>query len=158
MSHTVYTAYPGFKQEPIAQAAVVDAILAVTYRNQNLIAVTSAEKHTKGIIAVARLDGSKQQKISLSVYGLVFVQNPDKELVEILFEIASILNAKVYSERLKPYAGPEDWEKRATEYRKRRNLRIEKQSKRKQIKMLGWMIFALACLLSVLYMSIVNAA
>jgi hypothetical protein len=158
MSHTVYIAYPGFKQEPIAQAAVVDAILAVTYRNQNLIAVTSAQKHTKGNIAVARLDGSKQQKISLSVYGLVFVQNPDKEFVEILFEIASILNAKVYSERLKPYASLEDWEKRTAEYRKRRKHRLEKHSKREQIKILGWMIFALVCLLSALYMSIVNAA
>jgi hypothetical protein len=157
MSHTVDVAYPEFKQQPIAKKALLDAIETITNRNRNLIPVTGVEERTKGNIAVARLDGPRQQKVSLSVYGLVFVQNPDKDLVEILFEIASILNAKVYSERLKSYASPEDWEKRTTEYRKRRNDRLEKHSKRKQLNILGWMIFALLCFLSVLYMSIVNA-
>lgn len=158
MSKTVYVAYPEFKQEPIAEKALADAILSVACKNRSLIAVTRTEKHAKGNIAVARLDGSKRQKISLSPYGLVFVQDPDKGLVEILFEIASILDAKVYSERLKPYASPEDWEKRTAEYRRQRTDRLEKHVKRKRMKILGWVIVVLVPLLLATYIGIVNAA
>ena len=120
MSFHVYIAHPGFKDEPISHDEWIEAAASVAAENEKLVVTPRGNSQT------VHLSASKRQRLSLDTYGLIHAQDPNKELIEIMFQIAAKLNAGVYSERLKVYASPEDWEKRSEAYRQ---LKINRRKK-----------------------------
>jgi len=69
---------------------------------------------------IVYLKSNKRMNLHLDPYGVVTAQDPNEELVEIMFKLAEVMNAKVYSERAVPYKSLEDWEKRTKKYRERK--------------------------------------
>jgi hypothetical protein len=133
MSFHVYIAYPGLKDEPISGKAWMEAVKSVSETNENLVFCKREAK------ATAYLRNSTRHRLNLDPYGLIHTQDPNKELVEIMFQIASKLNAGVYSERAKPYESPDDWEKRTEAYRNRKNELRRKHTKTTRIRLVAWL-------------------
>ena len=131
MSFHVYISLPGFKDEPISAESWSQAITAAIAGDSRLEAFQGSET---GL----RFRDNTRQWLSRTVHGLGHAQDPDRPLVEVMFEVANRLGAGVYSERLKPYSSPEDWESRTADYRTRRDDRERDAKKRRSMRRLFW--------------------
>lgn len=137
MSFHIYIARDKFKDSPISPE---EWFTAATKCDELFI----ENKNRKGqIYTIAKLKADKQQRLDITPYGLVHAQNPSKELVAVMFKLADFLNARVYSEKLKPYESVDDWEKRTQHFRddfvSRRNKYRSEWYKQK----LFWLIMAI---------------
>lgn len=127
MSFHVYIARPGFKDAPIQR----EQWLSVAHGNRKLKGVGNAET------ASFSLPSDTSQRLTLDPHGLVHTQNPSRELVAVMFELAELLGAGVYSEKLKRYSSIEDWEERTRSYRAQhqRNRAHAQSTSRKKLLM-----------------------
>ncbi|MGO8753757.1 MAG: hypothetical protein ACLQHK_00810 [Gallionellaceae bacterium] len=107
MSYRVYIALDGFKETPIS----LDAWLAAARQCDDVIVVEEKNRHGK-ICHFVILKGDKRARLDLSPEGLVYAQNPSRELIVAMFKLSNILNAGIYSERKHRYDSVEDWERR----------------------------------------------
>ncbi|MFA7276340.1 MAG: hypothetical protein WC043_06015 [Pseudobdellovibrionaceae bacterium] len=137
MSYHVYVAYNGFKETPIAPANFQAAVKACPE--------LSVPPKTESF-RTAWLKEQKRQRLHLTVYGLIDAQAPSEDLIHVMFKIAKILGARVYSERLKPYDSPEDWEKRTRTYRQKTEAARQNYRRQKNLRLLLWISFITACL------------
>lgn len=75
-----------------------------------------------------QLQSGASAHLSLAPSGMIAVDNPDRELMEVLFAVAPALNAGLYSAQLRPYQSLRDWERRNTrppaQPRRRRSSRL----------------------------------
>ena len=107
MSFHVYIARSGFKGSPLAR----EQWLAAARGRPELVALGQPEA------ACFALASDSAQRLSLDPHGLVHTQNPSRELVVVMFELAEVLGAGVYSEKLRRYRSPQDWEERTRSHR-----------------------------------------
>jgi hypothetical protein len=137
MSHHVHIAREGFKDDPIPdkewKLAIQDCDDLIFKERRN----------EKGDWNIAILKSDNKQHLNVTPNGLMFAQNPSKELVKAMFNIASVLNANVYSERNKPYESVEDWEKRTKKYRENRERRIREYKRNIYKRKPFWVILAI---------------
>jgi hypothetical protein len=115
MSSRVYIALDRLEETPIS----FDTWLAAARQCDDVI-VLEENRHDK-IYHFVALKGDKNAQLYLSPYGLVYAQNPSRKLIVVMFKLASILNAGVYSERLNRYNSVGDWERRTRKYRHAQN-------------------------------------
>jgi hypothetical protein len=127
MSRDVYIAHPGFKDTPIPAADFAHAVHQCPALRLREIVPANGKP-----VFSASLAGDERARIRLSHYGLGEARHPSRELVEAMFEVAAILGAGVYSERLAPYASPEDWERRTAAYRRAENERVAALARRRR--------------------------
>lgn len=123
MSYRVYIALDGFKETPIP----LDAWLAAASQCDDVTVVEEKNRHGK-ISDFVILKGDKRARLDLGPDGLVYAQNPSRELIVAMFKLSKILSAGVYSERLHRYSSVEDWERRnerRAKVQKDRRLRID---------------------------------
>jgi len=153
MSLHVYVANSRFKEEPISYSAWIDAAISVAASNEALVICERENSRTGKAHAFAHLRSSKRQNMSLNPYGLVHAQDPNIELIRLMFQIAEKLNAAVYSETLKIYESPEDWEQRTKQYRQRSDERYAKYKKQKITKVLLFLTVAVLGALGVFLLS-----
>lgn len=115
MSFHVYVSRPGFKDEPIfgdewvAAARSCPRLSVVEHLNRR-----GVSHHQVKLAGTGKF-------LWLTPYGLIHAQDPPEDLVEVMFEIAAILGAGVYSERLKRYDSVSDWRERTHRYRASRS-------------------------------------
>ena len=136
MSYHVYISFPGFKEEPISIESWSKAI-ADTLAHDNRLEVF--DECELGL----RFRDDKHRWLTRTVYGLGHAQDPDKALVEVMFDVADRLGACVYSERLKAYVSLADWESRTAKYRARRNERRAAAKKNRNSRLLFWAVVIL---------------
>lgn len=135
MSRSVCIAKQGFKETPIdrqswlATARLIDELVVEEYPGNQ-----GALRHR------VSLKSDKASKLWLSVYGVIETQNPSEELVVVMFKLAEMLGAEVYSERLKKYHSVEDWEKRTRKYRQSYEARCNETHRSLRLKLLAWAI------------------
>jgi len=138
MSYHVYISKPGFKEEPIAVEQWISVAKEIAAKRENFV-IGEKKRKNKPIHYFGHLNSSKGQRLDISPYGLVVAQDPTRELVEIMFEVAGNLGAQVYSERSKPYEDVADWEKRTRHFRLKREGNKLKEKKRNQKKWYVWL-------------------
>lgn len=107
MSFHVYIARPGFKDTPLEKAQW----LALAQGHSRLQGVGKTGTSSFALVS------DHAQRLSLDPHGLVHAQNPSRELVALMFELADALGAGVYSEKRKRYQSVDDWEARTRSYR-----------------------------------------
>lgn len=137
MSFHVYIARPGFKNTPIQRG--------------QWIAAASGNGKLKGLgnteTASFSLRSDTSQRLTLDPHGLVHTQNPSKELIAVMFELAEPLGAGVYSEKLKRYSSIEDWEERTRSYRvQQQRNRAHAQSTRRKKWLMWFAVVAVAAI------------
>lgn len=59
-----------------------------------------------------QLPSGASAHLSLAASGMIAVDNPGRDLMEVLFSVAPTLNAGLYSAQLRPYQTLRDWERR----------------------------------------------
>lgn len=124
MSFHVYIARPGFKHSPLTR----EQWLAAAQGRPQLKVLGGP-----GSVCFA-LVGDSAQRLALDPHGLVHTQNPSRALVDVMFELAGVLEAGVYSEKLKRYSSPEDWEERTRSHRAQyqRQRALQRRERRKR--------------------------
>lgn len=147
MSFHVYVARDGFKSSPISVADWVDAA-----RQCSKLVLPDGFNQSGVRISVAMLKSNRRQCLSLDPHGLIHAQDPSQELVEVMFELAALLNAGVYSEKLKRFQSVGDWRERTNSYRMQRGRQLAAARKHKRRRLaiyiaiiassavLGWVI------------------
>ena len=119
MSYHVFIAREGWKDTPISPEEWCVACAAMPQ-----LELKNVGRPDAGLV-VAWLRGQKRQRLSL-MQGFIDAQDPNEELVTVMFSIAERLDAGVYSIRAKRYASVADWRRRTKRYRERRHrLRAE---------------------------------
>lgn len=139
MSYHVYIAQDGFKNNPITPPAWLAAA-----RQCDEVAVEEKKNRYGRIHHAVNLKGNTRAWLSLTPYGLVHAQDPSRELVAVMFKLAALLGAGVYSERLKPYRSVEDWERRTANYRQQRDQRRAAYAGRRRLRAALWLAFIIA--------------
>lgn len=119
MSFHVYVARAGFKSNPIGAADWIDAA-----RQCPELDVRDEFNRAGVRIYLVQLKSHRRQQLSLDPHGLIHTQDPNQELVEVMFKLAGLLDAGVYSEKLKRFQSVNDWRDRTNSYRVQRNLRL----------------------------------
>jgi len=124
----VYIARPGFKDSPLDRAQW----LAAAQGRPELKAMGGP-----GSLCFS-LASDSDQCLALDPHGLVHAQNPSRELVVVMFELAEGLGAGVYSEKLKRYSSPQDWEERTRSHRaQHQRHRAQLQRERRRTQLMG---------------------
>lgn len=137
MSFHVYIARPGFKDSPLDR----EQWRAAARSRAELVALGPPEA------ACFALASDSAQRLALDPHGLVHAQNPSSELIEVMFGLAEVLEAGVYSEKLRRYDSAQDWAERTRSYRaQQQRQRAERQRGRRRTQLL-WAAGALGVLL-----------
>jgi len=145
MSYHVYIARAGFKETPIS----MEDWLAAARNCDEL--VVERGKNRKSEHHLVWLRDRRRARSSRSPYGLVFAQDPDKALVAVMFRLAQLLDAGVYSETLERYASVEDWDQRTAEERLHRQQRRAGYKRRRRLRMaLAVLFIALGAVIGLL--------
>ncbi|MDL5031540.1 hypothetical protein QRD43_06425 [Pelomonas sp. APW6] len=130
MSFHIYVARDGFKSNPISTSDWMDAARQCPKLD------LSDEFNRSGVrISVAKLKSNRRQHLSLDPHGLIHAQDPTQELVEVMFELAGLLNAGVYSEKLTRFQSVDDWRDRTNSYRMQRGRQLAEARKRRRRRM-----------------------
>jgi hypothetical protein len=118
MCFHVFIAREGFKETPIDMSEWI----AVAHQRSELSVTEQCDSRGRSHYSV-HLRDNKRDRLSLTPYGLIDAQNPSRDLVVVMLALAEALNARVYSERLKPYTSIDDWERRTKSFRQELNER-----------------------------------
>ncbi|HSV50629.1 MAG TPA: hypothetical protein VLJ57_00830 [Burkholderiaceae bacterium] len=127
MSFHIYVARDGFKSNPISAADWVDAA-----RQCPTLDVRDEVSRSGTRISLAKLKSHRRQHLSLDPHGLIHAQDPNQELVKVMFELAGLLNAGVYSEKRKRFQSVDDWRDRTNSYRVQRDRQLTEARKRRR--------------------------
>ncbi len=137
MSYDVYIALDGFKETPISP----EAWLSAARQCHDLDVVEEVDRQgTTGHHVTLKAD--KHARMDLGPYGMVYAQNPSRELIVAMFNLASVLRAGVYSERLNRYDSVEDWERRTRIYRQSQDNRRARHRKKRRLRIVRGIAFA----------------
>jgi hypothetical protein len=129
MSFHVYIARPGFKDAPIER----EQWLSIAHSNERLKGTRNSDA------ASFLLSSDRTQRLTLDPNGLVHTQNPSRELVVVMFELAERLGAGVYSEKLKRYSSTEEWEERTRSYRAQHQRNMANVQSKRRKKLVMWL-------------------
>jgi hypothetical protein len=132
MSHHVYIAREGFKDNPIG----IDEWERAVQACQELRVEATGRGRFRHLLA--KLPGDPRVWLSRTPYGLIQTQNPNIEMIRVMFRLASELGAAVYSDRLDRYGSVEDWEQRTAEYRRGLGERREVAEKKRRTRV--WLV------------------
>ena len=84
--------------------------------------------------------------LSRTPYGLLNTQNPAIDMIRVMFSLANVLSAGVYSEDLERYASVEDWDRRTAQYRRNLSERRNLAKKKRRAKYIALVFFVAICL------------
>lgn len=118
MSYHVYLSREGFKQNPIGEGEWLTAA-----RQCEELVVDEQPGRLGNPQHFVHLRGNARQWLHRNPLGIIESQDPAQEMVAVMFRLADLLDAGVYSERLKRYQTVADWEKRTKAYRQSRDAR-----------------------------------
>jgi hypothetical protein len=165
--HHVYIARAGFEEAPFS----MEEWLAAARRCDAL--EIKRTKTWKLEIHEVFLRGNRRAWLSLRPYGLILAQRPDKPLVEVMFRLAELLDAGVYSLTWNEardsliahdrFASVEDWDQRTAEARLRLQQRRADFKKRRahyrkqrRIRFIQMMLFIAVSVLGLVGWSILS--
>lgn len=142
MSYHVYVSKEGFKDNPIP----MDQWLAAARQCNELVVQEQANRQRPNYRIT--LKANKRSRFERTPYGLIHVQAPSREQVIVMFKLANLLGANVYSEYLDRYMSVEDWEEKTREYRQDRDERRYAYRVRRRKHLVLFILFLLACVLA----------
>jgi len=137
MSLHVYIAREGFKETPIL---LPEWLMAARQCEELQIEQRKVKART---VVVVTLKGDPRARLSRTPYGLIDAQNPSSGLVSVMFKLAQMLNAGVYSEDLERYDSVEDWDRRTAGYRYNLGLRRAIAKRRRRLSVVILVLFML---------------
>lgn len=123
MSYHVYIALKGFKDNPISQQNWLEAV-----QHCGKLQTEWLRNRLDKVFYRVHLKSDRNSVLSLDRYGLGHAQDPSKEMIESMFEVAEELCAHVYSEKLRCYTSVQDWEEHTRSYRACRDKRLNQRN------------------------------
>lgn len=146
MSFHVYLAKPGWKKtwqdNPITPAEWTAAVNAT----DALEKIVPPKKQSNHMALGTRLKRDGRQRLRWG-QGFVNAEAPSEALITVMFMLAEILGAKVYSEKAKPYASVEDWKNRTKKYYTKREMR---RAVRTREWWMRWVVFFITVVIATL--------
>ncbi len=139
MSLHVYIARAGFKETPIGP----DEWFASASDCPELRVEKKRSRHGKTFCTVA-LKHRREAGLHLPPHGLIDAQEPSKELILIMFRLATVLDAGVYGDKLNRYTSPAHWETHTTADRKTRADRREQRKLARRWRACGYAAILIA--------------
>jgi hypothetical protein len=136
MSTYVYIALDGLRTSPISEEAWLSAVLQC-----DELVILPGGAPGAGNPRVVRLKTDRRATVRLDRFGIASARDPSKEMIDVMFKVASALNANVYSERFNKYASTDDWICR----RKKQRRIFDKQRAYKEKEQI--LLFGLWCIL-----------
>jgi hypothetical protein len=137
----LYIAREGFKENPIPLEEWVTA----ARRCEELVVKESKNQlHPSYIILLKR---NNRARFVRTPYGLIFAQDPSLEQVRIMFKLAHLLGAAVYSDQLERYESADVWDEKTRECRQDLALRRTAYKVRRRRRILYLIVFLIACAL-----------
>lgn len=131
MPQQAYIARTGPAAAPITESEWSAALRAVPGLRVSDRGVRGQARDT-----VLRLASGASPRVSLDGSGMVVAENPNEEVMELLFTLAHSLNANVCSARMRPYESLRDWERRSGRRRRQRSSSVSPvrwRSRRKRL-------------------------
>lgn len=113
MSTYVYIALEGLRRSPISEEAWLSAV----QQCDELVVDKARASGARGQTVVC-LKKDRRATVRLDRYGIAGARDPSKELISVMFKVASVLEANVYSERFNKYNSADDWMRRRTSHRR----------------------------------------
>ena len=141
-SYHVYVSREGFKDNPIP----MEQWLAAARQCNELVVEDQANRQRPNYRITLKANG--RSRFELTPYGLIQVQAPSREQIVVMFKLASLLDAGVYSEDLHRYISIEDWEERTREYRLDRDKRMSAYRAKRRTKIILFILFLFVCALA----------
>lgn len=135
MSTYVYIALEGLRSSPISEEAWLYAV-----RQCDELVVDRARSRGARRQHVVHLKRDKRATVRLDRFGIAGARDPSREMITVMFKVASVLDANVYSERFNKYASTDDWLRRSENHR--RAFEKQRAYKEKQQQLLH---FAFGC-------------
>ena len=136
MSTYVYIALDGLRTSPISEEAWLSAV----QQCEELVVSSGGSPGVRNP-RVVRLKTDRRATVRLDRFGIASARDPSREMIAVMFKVASALNANVYSERFNKYASTDDWICR----RKKQRRIFERQRAYKEKEQL--LLFGLWCVL-----------
>lgn len=136
MSTYVYIAFEGLRTSPISEEAWLSAV-----QQCDELMVSRAGSREVRSPRVVRLKTDRRATVRLDRFGIASARDPSREMIAVMFKVASALNANVYSEHFNKYTSTEDWVCR----RKKQRRIFDKQRAYKERQELS--LFGLWCVL-----------
>jgi len=134
MSYHVYIARSGWRDTPISPEEWSQAVSEES--------ALEARPTPRGDHLMVHLEEKPRKWLNLT-QGYVHAQDPGEELVAVMFQLASRLDARVYSERAKPYESVADWRNRTKRYRVRRDAaraEAREATRRRRFRLAGVLV------------------
>ena len=113
MKTYVYIALDGLRTSPISE----DAWLSAVQQCDELVVDRAGTAGARGS-RVVRLKNDRRATVRLDRFGIASARDPSKDLISVMFKVASALDANVYSEHFNKYASTDDWLRRRTAHRR----------------------------------------
>ena len=132
MSNYVYIALDGLRKSPISEQAWLSAVAQC----DELVIDPSASSRRSA--HVVRLKTDRRAILRLDRFGIAGAAAPSKELIAVMFKVASLLNADVYSEHFNRYASTDEWLRRRQLHRRAYDQqRAYKETRNDRLRRLG---------------------
>ena len=132
MSNYVYIALDGLRKSPISEQAWLSAVAQC----DELVIDPSASSRRSA--HVVRLKTDRRAILRLDRFGIAGAAAPSKELIAVMFKVASLLNADVYSEHFNRYASTDEWLRRRQLHRRAYDQqRAYKENRKDRLRRLG---------------------
>lgn len=141
MSFHVYISRDGFKDNPIPMD---QWLTAVRQCGEVIVEDPTNQQRTNYRVT---LKSNRHARFERTPYGLIHVQAPSREQIEVMFKLANLLDAGVYSEDLDRYVSVEDWEEKTRKFRHARDEHISAYRIKRRIKFGFIILFLFACAL-----------
>ena len=113
MSAYVYIAHEGLRKTPISREAWLSAVSQCKE-----LAVDESRSYSAHREHVVRLKRDRRVTLRLDHHGIAGARDPSRELVGVMFKVASYLGANIYSERFNQYTSTDDWTRRRRKHRR----------------------------------------
>lgn len=141
MSQHIYIAKNGFKDNPIS----LDAWVEAARHCDELLIEEQKNRLWPGYRIVMK--ANTDAYLDRTPYGLIHAQDPSKEQVAVMFKLAGLLGAEVYSEDLERYLSVEDWEQKTQSYRSAMDERRATYRTKRRKRIILITLFVIACAL-----------
>jgi hypothetical protein len=114
MSTYVYIALEGLRTSPISEEAWLSAV----QQCDELVVDPASAAFGPRSQHVARLKKDRRASVRLDRFGIAGARDPSNELIAVMFKVAALLGANVYSERFHVYESTADLVRRRTQHRR----------------------------------------
>lgn len=140
MSTYIYIALDGLRTSPISEEAWLFAV----QQCDELVVEHAGSPFEARSHHVVRLKKDRRAIVRLDRFGIAAARDPSNELIAVMFKVAALLGANVYSERFHVYQSTADLVRRRTQHRRIFDKQRAYREKQRAIQVSLWITLGAA--------------